>query len=193
MNIEDLKVSYPDARAAVRHYANALKERHSEEYATLLRGYHAILRGQRVIDLNASITSAGTDTKGRPHLAVGRADCAWCHVRRESGASVRFASVRSCWREARGRMFGFSVHGFTGALLDFATEYRAMIPLIPPQHSPGATRLREYALLFEADWERAPVDPMLLRPLGGPLYAVVAAWDLTALERAVLYDARMQS
>ena len=47
--------------------------------------------------------------------------------------------------------------------------------------------LDRYFILWEADWQRrAPVDPALLRPVGGDLYVVVATWDLTDLERAVL-------
>lgn len=34
--------------------------------------------------------------------------------------------------------------------------------------------------------KEAPVDPALLKHIGGDLYAVVATWDLTDLERAVL-------
>jgi hypothetical protein len=194
VNIEPLKVSIPDAREAVRHYARAVKERHSEEYKVLLDGYRAILRGKRVIDLNGAIASAGTDELGRPKLAVVRADCAWCQVHRIDGMAVRFESrhVRHEWLSARGRRARIQVHGFSGRLLAFGGAHDAMAPLIPPQHLPAAHRLSEYVVLFEADWQRAPVDPILLRPINHPLYAVVAAWDLTSLERAVLYDMRMK-
>jgi hypothetical protein len=39
----------------------------------------------------------------------------------------------------------------------------------------------------EEKWEQlAPVDPLLLKHLGGPFYVVLAAWDLTDVERAVM-------
>jgi hypothetical protein len=44
-------------------------------------------------------------------------------------------------------------------------------------------------VLWEADWKVHPVppgDPALLKHIGGDLYAVVAVWDLTPLEQAVL-------
>ena len=41
-------------------------------------------------------------------------------------------------------------------------------------------------ILWEAEWETVPRDPLLLRHLAGGLYAVMASWDLTPLERAVL-------
>ena len=44
-------------------------------------------------------------------------------------------------------------------------------------------------LLWEPRWERRPRppgDPALLKHLAGPLYAVLATWDLTPVEQAVL-------
>jgi len=68
---------------------------------------------------------------------------------------------------------------------------RAMVPSIPPSLRPPHS-FASYYILWEAVWEPiAPRDPMLLRPLGNNLYAVVAVWDLTDLERAVL-NARIE-
>ena len=67
-------------------------------------------------------------------------------------------------------------------------DMRAMVPPIPPALRPPY-KLGNYAILWEATWEkvpRPPGDPALLRHIGGDLYAVLAIWDLTDLERAVL-------
>jgi hypothetical protein len=68
---------------------------------------------------------------------------------------------------------------------------RAMVPSIPPKLRPKRSQLSNFHILFEAEWTvdptpLPPVDPALLRHLGGDLYAVVAVWDLTDVERAVL-------
>ncbi len=61
-----------------------------------------------------------------------------------------------------------------------------MVPLIPPALRPS-TDFRNFHILWEAEWQRvAPKDPALLKHVGGHLYAVLATWDLTELERAVL-------
>ncbi len=52
--------------------------------------------------------------------------------------------------------------------------------------------LSKRVILWEADWQAAPVDPLLLLPIGGDLYAVEAAWDLSPLERAVISGTRAQ-
>ena len=47
--------------------------------------------------------------------------------------------------------------------------------------------LTGYHVLWEAEWQQVvPRDPFLLRHIGGDLYSVVAAWDLTDLERSVI-------
>ena len=76
--------------------------------------------------------------------------------------------------------------GSTWASFTSASARRAMVPLVPPPLRP-AHALRNYHVLWEADWQQAPpADPALLKHIGGDLYAVLAIWDLTELERAVL-------
>jgi hypothetical protein len=44
-----------------------------------------------------------------------------------------------------------------------------------------------YHVLWDAVWTpEPPIDPLLLKHCGGSLYAIVAAWDLTPLEQAVM-------
>ncbi len=62
----------------------------------------------------------------------------------------------------------------------------ALAPKIPPRHHPGD--LSKYYLLWEPKWEaKAPdPDPMLLSRIGDNFFAIVAVWDMTPLEQAVL-------
>lgn len=70
---------------------------------------------------------------------------------------------------------------------------RAMTPVIPANLRP-AFDLAGYHVLFEAEWQKetppAPRDPALLKHVGGDLFAVLAVWELTDLERAVLNGTR---
>lgn len=64
-----------------------------------------------------------------------------------------------------------------------------VVPSVPPSLRPRHA-LGGYDILFEVEeWEidpKVPVDPALLKHMGGDLYAVLAVWDLTDLERLVL-------
>jgi hypothetical protein len=60
-----------------------------------------------------------------------------------------------------------------------------LVPIIPAPIRP-TRRLDQYHILWEADWQAAPTDPILLQKLTGNLFVILAAWDLTELERAVL-------
>jgi len=57
---------------------------------------------------------------------------------------------------------------------------------MPPQFRPPAAELKNYHVLWEADWTAIPRDPMLLRRIGKDAWVVLAAWDLTDIEMNVL-------
>jgi hypothetical protein len=73
------------------------------------------------------------------------------------------------------------------------SAWSAMVPIVPPKHRPAqATTLASYLVLWEVEewaWTKVPQppgDPALLRRVGGDIYAVIATWDLTELEKLVL-------
>jgi hypothetical protein len=64
---------------------------------------------------------------------------------------------------------------------------QAITPPIPPEERPKRG-LPGYHILWEAVWKHLPpVDPMLLKRIGKTdFWIVLAAWELTDVERAVL-------
>jgi hypothetical protein len=65
----------------------------------------------------------------------------------------------------------------------------AQYQLLPPSIKPSEASLKHYHILWEAEWENAPpVDPYLLRRISANLFVVIASWDLTPLERAVMAE-----
>jgi hypothetical protein len=189
MNVTEIPMSVDEAREHFRAYRNSVKDRLNEEDRGILRGYRAIIRGQRVINLRATIEMAGVNKQGLPKLAIMRADkeqCS-CQVRLRSG-DVTFSPDANFWR-ARStgtiRVRGALPKHPNTRDWDNITG-TAMVPPVPPHLQPKA-HLRNYHTLWEAVWRRQPpADPILLKHCGGQLYAVLAQWDITPLEQAVL-------
>lgn len=145
-----------------------------------------------------------------PGLAITRADArsAWLPPLTPAHTEHGFAYQAEGWmwnpRKA-------DVVRVPGGVFDVAIEYgltpegepetwmlnscrlKAMAPTIPPALRPRHA-LRNYFVIWEAEWTVGsmipPGDPALLRHMGGDLYAVMAVWDLSPLERAVLGGVR---
>lgn len=193
-------------RAEVRRSGNA-------EDAAIMRGYREVAKGNAVISLTAALRTGGRLPNGLPRLAVCRADATRCWLGScWVDGRVRFVTKRArVWgtpEPSRGPNNRVDVRDFPKGTLPPMTvaqlpnphgeelvawndreAFYAIVPSVPPEHRPGP-HLRNYDILFEVDeWTRdpaPPVDPALLRHIGGDLYAVMAVWDLTELERLVI-------
>jgi hypothetical protein len=171
---------YQDYRLNVEGNPKATKE----DKAIML-GYKALASGRSLIDARYALQLGGLNGNGTPKLAICPAHWAWCYFRKTWPRSFRFQvtdnHVPSKWRR---RYMEFPEDIFASKLAE--RMHKAMVPLIPPSIRPK-TALEKYHILWEAAWEAVPGDPMLLRHLEGDLYLVLAAWDLTPVERAVLH------
>lgn len=162
-------------------YTRHLRERQDEELEAVRRGYRELAKGNPIIDVHKAISDAGLDERGRPRLAIVRAHAKTVFAR-VSGRNVTYSEEE--WPRSNAR---FSVRSFSNVFDDVSAWARcqAVVPMVPPQYRPRGG-LHNYYLLWEAEWVSVPEDPYLLRHLGGHLYAVMAQWDLTPLEMAVL-------
>jgi hypothetical protein len=131
-------------------------------------------------------------------LAIAPADASRVTVRMDQDGSAEFMDTAFAF--TRGRVHRvkvpadtfprFAIQWTNGGPRREGVSWRptaeAIVPTIPPDLRPPHA-LRGYHILWEAAWTPTPPsDPVLLKSLGGPLYAVLAQWDLTPLERAVL-------
>jgi hypothetical protein len=195
-----------EARTAFLAYRRAFREATDAEQRkideALMKGYRAIAGGQSVIDLHEAFTATGVTGKGYPKLAICRAHEQHCTVEMRTDGSATFYGGTTTWR--RGST-GVKVDVPKGTFptwrwaqnteaavwpavrryVDFRMNAQAVVPIIPAQYRPP-TKLDAFHILWEADWTHVPHDPLLLKHLSGALYAVLAQWDLTPLERAVL-------
>jgi hypothetical protein len=202
MDVPTITMPAADARAKVESYRALDPHRRTPEDEAALAGYRAIAAGKPVIDLALAMKAAGLNDQGLPRLAIARADeraIRWW----AAGDSAPNAEGKWVWRSNGGGRFepGQMVRGsvqrrtritplpadtFDRGRVRRVYNVEAIAPTIPPEHRPEG-RLDRFHVLWEAVWQPAPpVDPLLLRHLGGFLYVVLAEWDLTELEQAVL-------
>ncbi len=177
MKTETIKV---DQHEAAKLYRTYMEHRgvFTKEDQEIARIYRQIARSNKVIRAYESIRNAGFDTEGRPLLAIARADVRQCRFDQYDGYAL--------YRDANRQYLKSSTLRVTWKGLPFMSRgLQALVPLIPVYLRPRKN-LADYHILWEADWTAVPVDPMLLRKIGGDAWLVVAAWDLTEAERAVL-------
>lgn len=209
MDLALIEMPQTDAREAFLEYRRAVRDRHDAEDEQIMRGYRELARGRQLISMPETIRAGGFEARrvggrGRmpgtvflPRLALCRADARWCHTDGiDSDGAVRFAADaearftdRRAWRKHRfmpdGTFDPEQVSPEDGHNRAWG-DWRAMVPKVPPALRP-TTAMRSFHILWEAEWSRVPpTDPALLKHIGGDLYAVLAIWDLTELERAVL-------
>jgi hypothetical protein len=174
MNVERIAFSADDAAIALREYKQhrAAYDARDWEIERILR---AIAKGKKVISVVKAIQKAGLNERHLPRLAVGRADAASIEcVTYNEGACFRQGNRCSRW------YIDVPMAGVSYRRASTAT------PRIPPQHRPPENKLSDYWLLWEASWTEIDPDPYLLRRIGKDAWIVLAAWELTPVEIAVL-------
>lgn len=176
------------AREKWKEYTQAFKRTKDPVYADMKKVYHAIKKGAAIVDVPASIIAAGVRPNGQPFLAIAPANKQTCflEISREGHA------VYSPFQFGKRRWSGLPLKGEVEIKNCFPSmgqwqRLKAPVPMIPPRLRPLNLH-DDYYILWEVDsWTVMPSrDPYLLRRITTNLFAVVAAWDLTDVELAVM-------
>jgi hypothetical protein len=181
MEVSTLKMERAEARELYEKYQASVSFG-TEIDREIARSYRLLSQGKVIIRAIDSIKAAGIGEDGRPRLGLVRADARRCAWRAWTNGGGKFVAD-SRWRGTR-NMIELPPDTFPRS--SNPKNGDAIVPIVPahlrPKHS-----LSNYHILWEADWREVPRDPLLLRRLGrGDLWLVVAAWDLTEVERAAL-------
>lgn len=195
MNLATIEVPVEEAKARVAEYEAAVRQERNAEDEALAAGYRAAARGLPIIRLSEAVAAGGWFDTGLPRIAVVRADAMQCWVtvsgwtgHTSSTGEVVFASEDNA--DNRGALVGRTTVRVPAPVPNGRTRHRGrtVVPSIPPRFRPRPARLRRCHLLWEVEsWTpEPPIDPALIRHLRGDLWSVLAVWDLTDLERAVL-------
>lgn len=183
METQRIVVDRNQARALYRKYK---EHQHWAEPIDreIQRTYQLIAQGRVVIKALESIRVAGVDEQGRPKLAIMRADQTRCRAELWCDGSLRFLPTGQWGARDSARVFNFPAGTLPRRSAHASLD--AIIPIVPIHLRPKRA-LANYHILWEADWRAVPADPVLLRRIGkADLWLVLAAWDLTEVERAAL-------
>lgn len=203
MNVTTITAPVEEAKAKLAEYRAALKKRFDKTDEVLVKTYRQLAKGNMIVNVADAIVAAGLDELHRPKMAIARADAehvwfdrsVWSTRRGSRYVSAFFTDNRN---RTAAKSFEFPRNSFADCPDNCQLKHpcvRAMVPLIPPQFRPPHS-LSNYHILWDAEgtWEaEPPVDPFLLKRISGDLFAVLAVWDLTELERSVLKGIRART
>lgn len=149
--------------------------------------YRWIANNRTVVRAIEAVAAAGMKPDGMPHLALCRADVKSCRVTIFGDGSGQMYARGKTWGNGPNR----NVVDFPARTFAHPAGHRMGETTLPPIPTPYLPKrgLENYHLLWEAEWTPTmPEDPYLLRRLHpkADLWLVVAAWELSPVERAVL-------
>ena len=182
------------AREQLAEYNRQLHRRDDPEYQAIAAGYAELAVGRPLLNLKECFATVPLDEKGRPRLAIARADRRTVMLRMLSGRLNRMLFDTRKNQAPNGALaIDVEVPPFAGR--NFWRSY-ALVPMIPAavrDEIPRGTAVTSCHILWEVEqWSDTPLgsqadrDPYLLRYLGGDLWTVLAEWNLTQLERSVM-------
>lgn len=203
MDVPVIEMDRQEAKEKLGEYEKLLRGHHmaransdvARELKAARDGYAAMAAGTPVISLMGAFEYAARDAKGRPNIAVGRSDRKQVCVYRQGWNTIWFSTHSSgqIWGSYQGSL-DIQVVTRDGHQLR-ETGY-ALVPMVPPlgiHAAGGLTALKDHLTLWEVEeWSDTPIralpdrDPLLLKPIGGDLYAVMHSWDLTDMERTIM-------
>ena len=195
MDLATITIEPDEAKARLAEYEKVLREDRNAEDAAIAMGYRAAARGLPVIQLSKCMDRGGWFDYGLPKLAVARADVSqvWVHTGvGHNGERIQLTFSDNQRFDNRGALVGAHTVRTTQAPPSYIHGQRwrggTIGTMADPRHRPRRPRLSRCHILWEVeDWsDVVPVDPALIRHIRGDLWAVLATWELTELERAVL-------
>ncbi len=203
MDAAAITMDKEEAQVHYREYLDATKVRKEKYVEELKNLYRYLANGARVIDIYKAFNQSGVNGDGEPMLAIAPASVKEIHFNKESLGGGHFSKGRWADRETvalpSGTFPNWTVFGATEVKNKGMDEFQignikrveitAKVPLIPAVALPESKSLDGYYILFEVEkWSAIPVakDPYLLKKINANAFVVLAEWDISDVELAVM-------
>ena len=208
MEVEQLAIPKKKAEEEYEALKQVFKQHNTfrtqdQIYKDMQKVYGHLQHGKKVIDIYEAFKRIGLNEDSDPKLAIVRADAKICWGWKFIEGSIRF-SMKQIERWDKTRKNDGDIRLPNGTFqwqpLDTAKrmddwnikhqQIKTVVPIIPPQILIDEVRylLPNYYILWEVEkWQPIPPkDPILLKQLTPNLFGVLATWNLTELERAII-------
>jgi hypothetical protein len=188
MNIEHYSIRRNQAYKEWKNYVRACKENPKDQFLNDMKAvYNQLKSGRKLIDVLKIFPLAGVNDYYKPKLAISIANLKviYCHYHRDG--TLVFRKSNDGWREAP--ILSLKLKPLPDHLFEkyqYRKDLKTMVPKIPASIRPKGN-LDKYYILWEVEnWEQVPKDPYLLKRLTKNIFVILAAWNLTELERSVI-------
>ena len=201
MNVELIQMSEAEAKEKLQAYKKKLASMKQSEankevatqYEMAIAGYRALAKGTPLLDLEEVFRKCPIDQKLRPRLAVARADRKEVHVRVDGQRYIFATGDLGTWNVPTGFKPSQIALNHENPPGEGWIDGYARVPMVPADKRPDKGYPSDWQILWEVEaWaDRSSLakpdrDPYLLKHIGGMLFAVIAEWDLTELERSIM-------
>ena len=156
--------------------------------------YQFLSQGKKVIDIFDIMKKGGIKDK-LPRIAIAKADMKEVIFRKQRLGAGGFGFIsnpsENSWRrEFRGQVvLPSGTFKFKKKIPNERVAFKAKVPIIPARLMPKSS-LKSYYILWEVEnWKQitiAPKDPYLLKRISKNLFVILAGWNLTPLEKALI-------
>jgi hypothetical protein len=198
MTVATIVMAPEEARARLQEYRAGVHRKADAEWEQAAVAYERLAQGTPLVVLSQVIADSLCDVKGRPLLAIARADRKQVECTLGgSGNRVTFDTQIPKYRQRdagrKGLQFTYELTRPAVGVPLWTRGY-ALVPMVPPNVL-QRRQLRDHFVLWDVvAWAdsrigaKPPVDPYLLERVADDLYAIVGEWDLTEVEQAVMRD-----
>lgn len=196
-----IEMAQEEAKEEYLKYREAIKDRKEQQYEEIKKVYLALSKGHKVIDIFDAFKRTGVNKDGEPKLAICRADSKSTQFRKQEFGSGTFSKDNdSEWLKESvvlpsgtfddwTRRTDTQGNPSTNSWDIIRQKIQTGVPIIPAHLLPNG-QLENYYILWEVkDWQETippKRDPFLLKRISTNLFSVLAEWDVTDIERAVL-------
>lgn len=207
-------MSEDEAKELYQDYAEQIKKRgdDAEKYLKELKQtYFHLSQGRKIIDIFEVFKSSSLRENGDPLLGIARADWKKVFLHKERMGAATFSESESQWASDYQNVSCVALPGSTFKdwkmrdVAEDANEWQkrnpeiqrailqVKVPKVPAHILPNGS-LENYYILFEVEegtWSEKPVppiaaDPYLLKRINANTFVVLAEWDVTPVEQAIM-------